>query len=51
MDLSGCSLEELPAQLFYSQDLTHLNLKNNFLTPHKGVAALTRSDPPPFVFL
>uniref|UniRef100_G3NLY2 PPM-type phosphatase domain-containing protein n=1 Tax=Gasterosteus aculeatus aculeatus TaxID=481459 RepID=G3NLY2_GASAC len=42
VDLSGCSLEELPAQLFYSQDLTHLNLKNNFLSLHKGVPALTR---------
>ncbi|XP_069572948.1 PH domain leucine-rich repeat-containing protein phosphatase 1-like [Brachyistius frenatus] len=42
VDLSCCSLEELPAQLFYSQDLTHLNLKNNFLSPHKGVPALTR---------
>lgn len=43
VDLSCCSLEELPAQLFYSQDLTHLNLKNNFMSPHKGVPALTRS--------
>uniref|UniRef100_A0A4W6F7C4 PH domain and leucine rich repeat protein phosphatase 1 n=1 Tax=Lates calcarifer TaxID=8187 RepID=A0A4W6F7C4_LATCA len=42
VDLSCCSLEELPAQLFYSQDLTHLNLKNNFMSPHKGVPALTR---------
>ncbi|XP_041862652.1 PH domain leucine-rich repeat protein phosphatase 1-like [Melanotaenia boesemani] len=42
VDLSCCSLEELPAQLFYSQDLTHLNLKNNFMSPHKGVTALTR---------
>ncbi|XP_034035279.1 PH domain leucine-rich repeat protein phosphatase 1-like [Thalassophryne amazonica] len=42
VDLSCCSLEELPSQLFYSQDLTHLNLKNNFLSPHKGVTALTR---------
>ncbi|XP_056270208.1 PH domain leucine-rich repeat protein phosphatase 1-like [Pseudoliparis swirei] len=42
VDLSGCSLEELPAQLFYSQDLTHLNLKNNFMSLHKGVPALTR---------
>uniref|UniRef100_A0AAQ6ALW4 PPM-type phosphatase domain-containing protein n=1 Tax=Amphiprion ocellaris TaxID=80972 RepID=A0AAQ6ALW4_AMPOC len=32
VDLSCCSLEELPAQLFYSQDLTHLNLKNNFIS-------------------
>ncbi|XP_012727618.2 PH domain leucine-rich repeat-containing protein phosphatase 1 [Fundulus heteroclitus] len=42
VDLSCCSLEELPAQLFYSQDLTHLNLKNNFMSPQKGVPALTR---------
>uniref|UniRef100_A0A1A8HGB7 PH domain and leucine rich repeat protein phosphatase 1 n=1 Tax=Nothobranchius korthausae TaxID=1143690 RepID=A0A1A8HGB7_9TELE len=42
VDLSCCSLEELPAQLFYSQDLTHLSLKNNFMSPLKGVPALTR---------
>ncbi|XP_054645441.1 PH domain leucine-rich repeat-containing protein phosphatase 1-like [Dunckerocampus dactyliophorus] len=42
VDLSCCSLEELPAQLFFSQDLTHLNLKNNFMSLHKGVPALTR---------
>ncbi|KAJ0032589.1 hypothetical protein NQD34_002670 [Periophthalmus magnuspinnatus] len=42
VDLSCCSLEELPTQLFYSQDLTHLNLKNNFLSLQKGVPALTR---------
>ncbi|XP_029285123.1 PH domain leucine-rich repeat-containing protein phosphatase 1-like [Cottoperca gobio] len=42
VDLSFCSLEELPAQLFYSQDLTHLNLKNNFISLNKGVPALTR---------
>ncbi|TKS75114.1 PH domain leucine-rich repeat-containing protein phosphatase 1 [Collichthys lucidus] len=41
VDLSCCSLEELPAQLFYSHDLTHLNLKNNFISLHKGVPALT----------
>ncbi|XP_038626163.1 PH domain leucine-rich repeat-containing protein phosphatase 1 [Tachyglossus aculeatus] len=33
VDLSCCSLEQLPANLFYSQDLTHLNLKQNFLRP------------------
>ncbi|XP_029684040.1 LOW QUALITY PROTEIN: PH domain leucine-rich repeat-containing protein phosphatase 1-like [Takifugu rubripes] len=42
VDLSYCSLEELPPQLFYSQDLTHLNLKHNFLSLHKGVPALSR---------
>ncbi|XP_051872670.1 PH domain leucine-rich repeat-containing protein phosphatase 1-like isoform X2 [Pristis pectinata] len=31
VDLSCCSLETLPSNLFYSQDLTHLNLKQNFL--------------------
>uniref|UniRef100_A0A3B3C876 PH domain and leucine rich repeat protein phosphatase 1 n=1 Tax=Oryzias melastigma TaxID=30732 RepID=A0A3B3C876_ORYME len=41
VDLSCCSLEELPPQLFYSHDLTHLNLKNNFMSPHRGVPALT----------
>ncbi|KAJ7986347.1 hypothetical protein DPEC_G00338980 [Dallia pectoralis] len=39
VDLSCCSLEELPSQLFYSQDLTHLNLKHNYLT---GLTQLTR---------
>uniref|UniRef100_A0A5F9D3W6 protein-serine/threonine phosphatase n=1 Tax=Oryctolagus cuniculus TaxID=9986 RepID=A0A5F9D3W6_RABIT len=33
VDLSCCSLEHLPVNLFYSQDLTHLNLKQNFLRP------------------
>uniref|UniRef100_UPI00398F04A9 PH domain leucine-rich repeat-containing protein phosphatase 1 isoform X2 n=1 Tax=Pristiophorus japonicus TaxID=55135 RepID=UPI00398F04A9 len=39
VDLSCCSLENLPSNLFYSQDLTHLNLKQNFLkqTPGPGV--------------
>ncbi|XP_068175369.1 PH domain leucine-rich repeat-containing protein phosphatase 1-like [Antennarius striatus] len=41
-DLSCCSLEEVPTQLFYSHDLTHLNLKSNFLSPQRGVAALSR---------
>lgn len=45
VDLSYCSLEELPPQLFYSQDLTHLNLKHNFLSLHKGVPALSRYQP------
>uniref|UniRef100_A0AAZ3RGM5 protein-serine/threonine phosphatase n=1 Tax=Oncorhynchus tshawytscha TaxID=74940 RepID=A0AAZ3RGM5_ONCTS len=36
VDLSCCSLEQLPPNLFYSQDLTHLNLKHNFLpTDHR----------------
>ncbi|XP_057696678.1 PH domain leucine-rich repeat-containing protein phosphatase 1-like [Corythoichthys intestinalis] len=42
VDLSCCSLEELPTQLFYSHDLTHLYLKNNFMSLHKGIPALTR---------
>ncbi|XP_046873020.1 LOW QUALITY PROTEIN: PH domain leucine-rich repeat-containing protein phosphatase 1-like [Hypomesus transpacificus] len=42
VDLSCCSLEELPSKLFYSHDLTHLNLKHNFLSPHRGLAHLTR---------
>ncbi|XP_066435256.1 PH domain leucine-rich repeat-containing protein phosphatase 1 isoform X1 [Eleutherodactylus coqui] len=31
VDLSCCNLEQLPENLFYSQDLTHLNLKQNAL--------------------
>ncbi|XP_053101074.1 PH domain leucine-rich repeat-containing protein phosphatase 1 [Hemicordylus capensis] len=40
VDLSCCSLEDLPANLFYSQDLTHLNLKQNFLrlNPSSSIA-------------
>ncbi|XP_077391307.1 PH domain leucine-rich repeat-containing protein phosphatase 1-like [Festucalex cinctus] len=41
VDLSCCSLEELPTQLFHSQDLTHLYLQNNFMS-FKGIPALTR---------
>ncbi|XP_041039961.1 PH domain leucine-rich repeat-containing protein phosphatase 1-like, partial [Carcharodon carcharias] len=39
VDLSCCSLENLPSNLFYSQDLTHLNLKQNFLKQNPGPAA------------
>nr|XP_033785214.1 PH domain leucine-rich repeat-containing protein phosphatase 1 isoform X1 [Geotrypetes seraphini] len=48
VDLSCCSLEHLPANLFYSQDLTHLNLKQNFLrlnpapSPHSELSDLQR---------
>ncbi|KAM6962656.1 PH domain leucine-rich repeat-containing protein phosphatase 1-like [Aplochiton taeniatus] len=42
VDLSCCSLEELPPQLFYSQDLTHLNLKHNYLSPQRGLTSLIR---------
>uniref|UniRef100_A0A8C8HEC6 PH domain leucine-rich repeat-containing protein phosphatase 2 n=1 Tax=Oncorhynchus tshawytscha TaxID=74940 RepID=A0A8C8HEC6_ONCTS len=31
VDLSCYSLEEVPEYLFYSQDLTHLNLRHNFI--------------------
>ncbi|KAM3929474.1 PH domain leucine-rich repeat-containing protein phosphatase 1 isoform 2-T2 [Leptodactylus fuscus] len=31
VDLSCCNLEHLPENLFYSQDVTHLNLKQNAL--------------------
>uniref|UniRef100_A0A8C5KI92 protein-serine/threonine phosphatase n=1 Tax=Jaculus jaculus TaxID=51337 RepID=A0A8C5KI92_JACJA len=39
VDLSCCSLEQLPANLFYSQDLTHLNLKQNFLRQNPNLPA------------
>ncbi|XP_072366209.1 PH domain leucine-rich repeat-containing protein phosphatase 1 [Scyliorhinus torazame] len=39
VDLSCCSLENLPSNLFYSQDLTHLNLKQNFLKLNPGPGA------------
>ncbi|ERE73753.1 PH domain leucine-rich repeat protein phosphatase 1-like protein [Cricetulus griseus] len=39
VDLSCCSLEHLPANLFYSQDLTHLNLKQNFLRQNPTLPA------------
>uniref|UniRef100_A0A8C9TSE7 protein-serine/threonine phosphatase n=1 Tax=Scleropages formosus TaxID=113540 RepID=A0A8C9TSE7_SCLFO len=42
VDLSCCSLEHLPPALFYSQDLTHLNLKHNFLVPGSGLVELQR---------
>ncbi|KAJ8276844.1 hypothetical protein GJAV_G00068540 [Gymnothorax javanicus] len=42
VDLSCCSLELLPPNLFYSQDLTHLNLKQNFLSPSRGLSQLQR---------
>ena len=31
VDLSCYSLEEVPEYLFYSQDITHLNLRHNFM--------------------
>uniref|UniRef100_A0A6I8Q6B2 protein-serine/threonine phosphatase n=1 Tax=Xenopus tropicalis TaxID=8364 RepID=A0A6I8Q6B2_XENTR len=39
VDLSCCSLEYLPENLFYSQDITHLNLKQNILRLSPGPAA------------
>ncbi|KAJ8272786.1 hypothetical protein GJAV_G00093430 [Gymnothorax javanicus] len=42
VDLSCCSLEQLPPNLFYSQDLTHLNLKHNFLCPALSLDQLPR---------
>ncbi|XP_068196831.1 PH domain leucine-rich repeat-containing protein phosphatase 1 [Antennarius striatus] len=42
VDLSCCSLEQLPHNLFYSQDLTHLNLKQNFLPADQQLQQLQR---------
>ncbi|KAG9348079.1 hypothetical protein JZ751_004104 [Albula glossodonta] len=44
-ELIYISLEQLPPNLFYSQDLTHLNLKQNFLSPGLGLAELQRYSP------
>ncbi|KAF3699402.1 PH domain leucine-rich repeat-containing protein phosphatase 1 [Channa argus] len=42
VDLSCCSLEQLPPNLFYSHDLTHLNLKHNFLPADQRLQQLQR---------
>uniref|UniRef100_A0A674P364 protein-serine/threonine phosphatase n=1 Tax=Takifugu rubripes TaxID=31033 RepID=A0A674P364_TAKRU len=42
VDLSCCSLEQLPPNLFYSQDLTHLNLKHNFLSADQRLQQFSR---------
>uniref|UniRef100_A0A8C6UXT0 protein-serine/threonine phosphatase n=1 Tax=Neogobius melanostomus TaxID=47308 RepID=A0A8C6UXT0_9GOBI len=42
VDLSCCSLELLPPNLFYSHDLTHLNLKHNFLPSDQRLKQLQR---------
>ncbi|MGH0132254.1 UNVERIFIED_CONTAM: hypothetical protein FKN15_049491 [Acipenser sinensis] len=44
VDLSCYSLEEVPECLFYSQDITHLNLRNNFMRPDRteGLHSLNR---------
>ncbi|GAA6070795.1 PH domain leucine-rich repeat-containing protein phosphatase 1, partial [Tachysurus ichikawai] len=40
VDLSCCSLEKLPPNLLYSHDLTHLNLKHNFLPADNSLKQL-----------
>ncbi|XP_051553414.1 PH domain leucine-rich repeat-containing protein phosphatase 1-like [Myxocyprinus asiaticus] len=42
VDLSCCSLEKLPPNLLYSHDLTHLNLKHNFLPADQTLLQLQR---------
>ncbi|KAM9323617.1 PH domain leucine-rich repeat-containing protein phosphatase 1 [Pholidichthys leucotaenia] len=42
VDLSCCSLEHVPPNLFYSHDLTHLNLKHNFLPADQRLQQLQR---------
>ncbi|XP_073777896.1 PH domain leucine-rich repeat-containing protein phosphatase 1 isoform X1 [Danio rerio] len=42
VDLSCCSLEKLPPNLLFSQDLTHLNLKHNFLPADQTLLQLQR---------
>ncbi|KAF5898874.1 PH domain leucine-rich repeat protein phosphatase 1-like, partial [Clarias magur] len=42
VDLSCCSLEKLPPNLLYSHDLTHLNLKHNFLPADGSLQQLQR---------
>ncbi|KAM8850491.1 LOW QUALITY PROTEIN: PH domain leucine-rich repeat protein phosphatase 1-like [Spinachia spinachia] len=42
VDLSCCSLEQLPPNLFYSHDLTHLNLKQNFLPADQRLQQLQK---------
>ncbi|XP_034159559.2 PH domain leucine-rich repeat-containing protein phosphatase 1 [Pangasianodon hypophthalmus] len=42
VDLSCCSLEKLPPNLLYSHDLTHLNLKHNFLPADSSLQQLQR---------
>ncbi|XP_069814224.1 PH domain leucine-rich repeat-containing protein phosphatase 1 [Dendropsophus ebraccatus] len=44
VDLSCCNLEHLPENLFYSQDLTHLNLKQNSLRLNHDPAIEGRLD-------
>ncbi|XP_051557049.1 PH domain leucine-rich repeat-containing protein phosphatase 1-like [Myxocyprinus asiaticus] len=42
VDLSCCSLEKLPPNLLYSHDLTHLNLKHNFLPADQTLLQLQK---------
>ncbi|KAM4614396.1 PH domain leucine-rich repeat-containing protein phosphatase 2 [Discoglossus pictus] len=44
VDLSCQSLEEVPEHLFYSQDITSLNLRHNFMQLHStcGISSLCR---------
>ncbi|XP_067905406.1 PH domain leucine-rich repeat-containing protein phosphatase 2-like isoform X1 [Heterodontus francisci] len=42
VDLSCYSLEELPEYLFFSQDITHLNLRHNFMQADAGLCILNR---------
>ncbi|XP_038662467.1 PH domain leucine-rich repeat-containing protein phosphatase 2-like isoform X1 [Scyliorhinus canicula] len=42
VDLSCYSLEELPEYLFFSQDITHLNLRHNFMQADVGLCNLNR---------
>ncbi|XP_048402792.2 PH domain leucine-rich repeat-containing protein phosphatase 2-like isoform X1 [Stegostoma tigrinum] len=42
VDLSCYSLEELPEYLFFSQDITHLNLRHNFMQADAGLCNLNR---------
>ncbi|XP_072926253.1 PH domain leucine-rich repeat-containing protein phosphatase 2-like [Hemitrygon akajei] len=42
VDLSCYSLEELPEYLYFSQDITHLNLRHNFMHADTGLCNLNR---------
>lgn len=42
VDLSCYSLEELPEYLYFSQDITHLNLRHNFMHADTGLCHLNR---------
>uniref|UniRef100_A0A8B9HS16 protein-serine/threonine phosphatase n=1 Tax=Astyanax mexicanus TaxID=7994 RepID=A0A8B9HS16_ASTMX len=42
VDLSCYSLEEVPEYLFYSQDVTHLNLRHNFISKERQTCSYPR---------